>query len=141
MGRWNSTVALVVGSVGAFALATAVSSQGTAPPAEAESTHRRQVQIDTQPHWTDEHLDALEAEGTPEQSLYLSAVQLIELERARGDVKRAIPALEKLAERASTQKLRNAIRRLLVDIAREQKDLKAVEAYLNRIIEETLLQQ
>ena len=145
MKSWGTKGLLAVAMAGVVGLATVVSSQS--PKGEEGGEEAAEVAVAPAPrverreHWTDQHLAALQAERTPEQSIYLSAVQIVELERARGDVKRAIPTLERLADRASTQTLRNAIRRLLVDIARQTGDAKGAKGYLDRIIDESLLQQ
>ena len=85
-------------------------------------------------------LEELRAEETPAQSVYLSALTMIELERQQGDVYRVIPDLEKLATKASQQPLRNAIRRLIVKLDLERNDYKAADQEIQKIIEESLLQ-
>ena len=111
------------------------------PPAEAAELYqlREPVRL-VPPHWSDTHLRSLSAESNVEQSIYLSAVQLTELERTQGDVTKAEPYLEQLAQRAPTQPLKNAVRRLLVDIALERRDYKAAEKHLKTIIDESLSQ-
>jgi hypothetical protein len=94
-------------------------------------------------NWTVDPLISLQAEETLEQSLYLSAVQKVRIERAQGDVRDAMPALEELAGKIPKQPLRNAVRRLLVDIALESGDArgyKEAEQYLDAIIQESLAQ-
>ncbi|CAN5280760.1 hypothetical protein BH09SUM1_BH09SUM1_30370 [soil metagenome] len=67
-------------------------------------------------HWSQYYLDALAAD----------------------DVKKVIPTIEKLAFRATSPPLKNALNRLLSEIALEIKDDKAAEGYINKIIDESL---
>ena len=94
-------------------------------------------------HWTEDHLTQLRAEQTLEQSIYLSAVQIVKIERAEGDLRAAKKKLEDLITRVPKQELKNAIRRLLVEISIEEGDAqgtKEAEQYLDEIISESLLQ-
>lgn len=86
------------------------------------------------------HLARLAEDATPQQSIYLSAVRLIEFERAQGSARKALPALEKLVADVREQPLRNAIRRLIVDLYVEEGDLKSADKENARIISESLLQ-
>ena len=138
-------VALFGAAIGALFATTTV---GTAAEPAAEATPAKPAAVETKPtyllaqpeHWTDKHLRSLEADSSTDRSIYLSAVQLVQLERDQGDVRRVIPALEALAKRTPTQQLKNAITRLLVEIALETKDYKAAEKYLNTIIDGSLVQ-
>lgn len=91
-------------------------------------------------HWTDDHLKALNAERRVDQSVYLSAVQLVELERERDKAYKALPYLETLASRIPEQPLKNAVRRLMVDIYLEEGDWQNADKQLKIIIDESLLQ-
>ncbi len=91
-------------------------------------------------HWTATHLRALDSESTPEQSIYLSAVQRVKMDRNRGKVVDAVTFLEDLAVRCTDQQLKSAIRRLIVDIQLEVGDNKRAEQQMDQIIEENLLQ-
>ena len=127
--------------VGIVLVGTSIFAAKEQPPAEAAELYqlREPVRL-VPPHWTDTHLRSLEAEANVDQSIYLSAVQLIELERTQGDVTKVEPYLEQLAQRAPTQPLKNAVRRLMVDIALERRDYKAAEKQLKTIIDESLSQ-
>lgn len=92
------------------------------------------------PHWSDEYLRNLQAEETPEQSIYLSAVMLTRMEREQGDVSKIEQYLEDLAKRSPSQPLKSAVRRLIVDIDLERKDYKGAERQLKLIIDENLAQ-
>ncbi len=131
----------LLSSVGIVLLGTGIFAAKEQPPAETAELYqlREPVRL-VPPHWSDTHLRSLEAESNVEQSIYLSAVQLSELERTQGDVTKVEPYLEQLAQRAPTQPLKNAIRRLLVDIALERRDYKAAEKQLKTIIDESLSQ-
>ncbi len=91
-------------------------------------------------HWTDPHLRSLSAESEPEKSIYLCAVQIIELERAQGDVGKAITWLEKLVVKVPQQNVKSAVRRLIVQLYLERGDYKSAEKEIERIVSESLLQ-
>ncbi len=93
-----------------------------------------------QRHWAEDSLKSLAAESKPEQSLYLSAIQYVTLEEKRGDISAAIPKLEDIAKRATNQAVRNAIRRVIVDICLETGDFEAAEKVLQVIVNESLIQ-
>lgn len=134
---------VVLGGVMATAASgnAAESSSPTPVVVKAETTDAKVTYLLGQPeHWTDKHLRSLEADSTTDRSIYLSAVQMVQLERDQGDVRRAIPTLEALVKRTPTQQLKNAINRLLVEIALETKDYKMAEKYLNAIVDGSLIQ-
>ncbi|MEO8376245.1 MAG: hypothetical protein ABI579_01130 [Candidatus Sumerlaeota bacterium] len=93
-----------------------------------------------QPNWSDDYIRSLYAESTPEQSIYLSAVALVHMERDQGDVTKIEPYLEDLAKRSPSQPLKSALRRLIVDIELERKDYKGAERQLKIIVDENLAQ-
>ncbi len=107
---------------------------------EKEVRYEKIVFSPDEEHWTERHLKALQAERDVEQSIYLSAVQMVRMQREQGDAYKAIPFLEGLAKRSPSQPLRNAVRRLIVEIALDDGDWKKAEEQLKLIIEESLLQ-
>jgi Trp operon repressor len=93
-----------------------------------------------QSHWSETYLNNLSADSSLDQSIYLSTVQITQLERDNGDVKRALPYLEELVTRTPNQNLKNALRRLIADIHREENNEKMQKNQLKKIIDESLLQ-
>lgn len=150
---YPTTLALALAAIVLVTMATSISSQPAAEQSrESDDRHSLSTQLTKEDiegfiaqardeHWTAERLQIYQAEATPGQSIYLACVQLIEIEREHGDPRKAILDVEKVAERSTDQQLRNAIRQLLVKVSMEFEDFKAAEAYLNKIIEESLIQQ
>lgn len=150
MNRSPRAVFALTGSVlllGAIAAVTTVRATEADPfdvadgPAPFGEVDRPSVDEAPEAHWTERHLQSLEAEARLEKSIYLAAVQLVELERERGDLSAAVTTLKDIATRAGSQQLRNAVNRLLFDIARERGDLDEARNHLDAIIEESLSQQ
>lgn len=111
-----------------------------APPSLYGSLRLQPAPVLDDRHWAEDSLKSLAAEGRPEQSLYLSAVQYVTLEEKRGDISAAIPKIESIAKRATNQSLRNAIRRMIVDICLEIGDFDGAEKVLQVIVNESLAQ-
>lgn len=91
--------------------------------------------------WVEDKLEKFEAEANADQSVYLSLVQLTELERSRGDLSKATPVLKDVATRAAKQQLRNATNRLLYEIYMELGEAEKARDILLTIIEESLAQR
>ncbi len=126
--------------IGTGGLLSAQNGRGDAPTAEASTVREERVYLVDTPHWTNEHLESLKAEEDPEASIYLSAVQLVQLKRDEGNLREAVDTLQKLAPRTPTQPLKSALRRLLVEIHLEMGDTLEAEQELEKIINENLLQ-
>ena len=136
-------------ALGAFSVAAlqTQANEGTTLTSET-TTDAREITIrcecaKEEKDWTDEALENLAAETSLEQSVYLSAVQMVKIERANENVRDAIPKLESLLQRVPKQNLKNAIRRLIVEIQLEEGDHKGrkdAEEQLKKIIDESLVQ-
>lgn len=92
------------------------------------------------PAWAEYHGRSFEVERDLEKSLYLTAVQIVELAEQQGNAALAIPALESIAIKAPTQAVKNSIRRLIADIAMDAGDTDAADAVLKKMVDETLSQ-
>lgn len=142
MPRATAALAASILLVGAFALLATGRATGSDPFEATGAGDPFAGAAATAPepekHWAEDHLRSFDAESSSEKSIYLAAVQLVELERERGDVTAAIPTLRDIATRAGRQQLRNAINRLLFEIAREQDDHDDAREHLHTIIEESL---
>lgn len=140
MKRLAAIVVLTLLTAGGI-LAASASNTGKDEATEKKIIHvipKESLEFDE--HWTTFHLKSLDAESTPDKSIYLSAIQLIQLERTQGDATKAVSYLEALAKRATSQPLKNAINRLLVDLALERRDFKEAERLLKKIVDESMIQ-
>ncbi|MCC6546414.1 hypothetical protein IT570_04525 [Candidatus Sumerlaeota bacterium] len=138
--RHSIAIAAII-SLGIALAGTHISAQQKDHPDDAKYRERvQELARLVEPHWSDEHLRSLEAESTPEQSIYLSAVMLTRMEREQGDVSKVEPYLEELAKRSPSQPLKSAVRRLIVEINLERKDFKGAERQLKLIVDENLAQ-
>ncbi len=88
----------------------------------------------------EEALRNLAAESSPDQALYLSALQAMELGRRSGDMVAAEKLLNRIAGECPRQNVRSAIRRILVAHHMENGDLAAAKTNLETIVSENLTQ-
>lgn len=127
------------GAVAGVALVTAAGAQGNNRSA-TNGTPAGVVVQERDSHWSETPLESLEAEATPSQSIYLAAVQMVELNRSQGDVGAVLPLLEKLADDAPTAPLKNALKRLAADVAQEIGNTSKASSLLREILEQSLAQ-
>jgi hypothetical protein len=138
---WAGAALLVGGALAAAAVAqTAVTTQ-PATPARVANPSRSQLEAMLRigsDHWADHHMRSLEAESTRDQAIYLSAVQMVEMERRNRNVGRAVEPLKGILAKTTSRTLRNGLLRLLVAVSLETDDKKSAERYLQQIVDENL---
>lgn len=136
-------IGMIAGAIALFALAHSPASESSQPvpedPFAALISERTGNSAPKQP-WGELKVESFSMESKNEKAVFISLVQLVELERKQGDVSRAIPTLKDVATRSAKQQLRNATNRLLHDIHVELGNTGDARDHLMVIIEESLAQ-
>lgn len=87
-------------------------------------------------YWT----QRFEADSNPEMALYLSAVQYMEWGMLANDMDGATKAVTRIASTSTSQKVRTACRRLLVEYYLAKGDAASARTQLETIVQENLTQ-
>ncbi len=125
---------LAAGIVGAVLVARATA-QPEAVSSVPESVTANPLMVDRE-----EALKNLAAESNPDQALYLSALQAMELGRRSGDMAAAEKLLNRIAGECPRQNVRTAIRRVLFAYHLENGDHASAKTNLETIVAENLTQ-
>lgn len=129
-------LALILGAaVVASALVVRATAQPEAVSSVPESVTANPLMVDREVA-----LKNLAAESNPDQALYLSALQAMELGRRTGDMAAAEKLLNRIAGECPRQNVRTAIRRVLVAYHMENGDHAAAKTNLETIVAENLTQ-